>query len=56
MKVAHGNLSSHNLFCVLIDPQMVCAPDPALILPKLVDVPLPCSVDPKPGSINDNVT
>ena len=56
MHVARGNLNSHNLFRLLIDSQMKFAPDPSSTASMLVDVPLPCSVDPKPGGINDNVT
>ena len=47
MTVACGNLNSHNLFSVFIDSQMKFAPDPSSTASMLVDVPLPCSVDPK---------
>ncbi len=56
MNVARGNLHSHNLFRVLVNSQMKFAPATSSTAPMLVDVPLPCSVDPKTGSINDNVT
>ncbi len=56
MNVACGHLNSHNLFRLLVDSQMEFAPDTSLIAPMLVDVPLPCSLDPKTGGINDNVT
>ena len=56
MNVACGNLNGHNLFRVLVDSQMKFPPDPALTASMLVDVPLPCSVAPKTGGINDNVT
>ncbi len=56
MNVACGNLHSHNPFRVLANSQMKFAPDPSSPAPMLVDVPLPCAVDPKTGGINDNVT
>ncbi len=56
MNVARGNLNGHNLFRLLVDSQMEFVPATSLIPPRLVDVPLPWSVDPKPGGINDNVT
>ena len=56
MNVARGHLNGHNLFRVLVDSQMEFAPDTPLIAPMLVDLPLSCSVDPKTGGINDNVT
>ncbi len=56
MNVARGNLNSHNLFRVLIDAQMQFAPGPPPAPSMLLDVPLPGSLDPKTGGINDNVT
>ena len=56
MHVTCRNLNGHNLFRVLIDSQMKFAPDTSSTAPMLVDVPLPGSVNPKPGGINDNVT
>jgi len=56
MNVARGNLHGHNLFRVLINPEMQFAPGPPPATSMLLDVPLPCSEDTKPGRINDNVT
>ncbi len=56
MNVACGNLNSYNFFRVFIESQMKFAPDPSSTASMLVDVPLPCSVDPKTGGSNDNVT
>ncbi len=56
MHVARGNLNGHNLFRLLIDSQMKFAPDTSSTAPMLVDVPLPCPVNPETGGINDNVT
>ncbi len=56
MNVACGNLNSHNLFRVLVDSQMKFASDPSSTASMLVDVPLLCSVAPKTGGINENVT
>ncbi len=56
MNVARGNLNGHNLFRVLVNSQMKFAPATSSTTPMLVDVPLPCSVNPKTSGINDNVT
>jgi hypothetical protein len=56
MHVTCRNLNGHNLFRVLIDSQMKFAPDTSSTTPMLVDVPLPCPVNPETGGINDNVT
>ena len=56
MHVARSNLNGHNLFRLLVNPEMKFAPDTSSTAPMLVDVPLPCSVDSKTGGINDNVT
>ncbi len=56
MHVARGTLHGHTLFRLLVDSQMEFAPDPSVIPPRLVNVPLPCSVDPKTGGITDKVT
>ena len=56
MNVACGNLHGCNLFGVLINFQMEFAPPMALISAMFLDVPLPGSVYPKTGGINDNVT
>jgi len=56
MHVARGHLDGHTLFRLLVDSQMEFAPDPSVIPPRLVNLPLPCSVDPNTGGITDNVT
>ncbi len=56
MHVARGNLNGHNLFRVLVNSQMKFAPATSSTTPMLVNVPLPCPVNPKTGGINDNVT
>jgi hypothetical protein len=56
MHMARGHLHGHNLFRVLVNSHMQFAPAPSANPAMLVDVPLPGSVDPKPGGINDNVT
>ncbi len=56
MNVACRNFNGHNLFRVLIDSQMQFAPGPPLATSMLLNMPFPCSVDPKTGGINDNVT
>ncbi len=50
VNVARGNLDGQNLFRLLVDAQMEFAPDLSSTTPMLLDVPLPCSVDPKPGA------
>jgi hypothetical protein len=56
MNMAPRNFNGHNLFCVFIDSQVKFAPKTAVIASMLLPVPLPGSVDPKTGGINDNVT
>ncbi len=56
MHVARSNLHGHSLFRVLLDSQMEFAPATSANPAMLVDVPLPCTVDPKASGINDNVT
>ena len=56
MNVARGNLHGHNLFRLLVNPEMQFAPGPPPATSMLLDMPFPWSVDPKTGHINDNVT
>jgi hypothetical protein len=56
MNVACGYLYSHKLIRLLIDSQMNFAPGPPPATAMLLDMPFPCSVDTKPGGINDNMT
>jgi len=55
MNVACGTLNSHHLFRLLVNSSMKFAPKTPSAAPMLVDVPLPCSINPKTGGINDHV-
>jgi hypothetical protein len=56
VNLARSKLNRHNLFRLLIDSQMEFAPDSPPASSMLLAVPLTCSINPKTGGINHDVT